>query len=328
MHGNTSGARQISAGGRARYAGPVHHTTPPPVHDVPRDGEPRDGEPRNVVRIPSLAGGRGGKLADRRPLRSVLELGALPTAPGCARAWTRQILWEWQLARLSDTASLIVSELTTNGMLTSRQLGQHSIRLILTFDRGELAVLVRDFCPGTPQSRHADQDDEHGRGLLLVETMSDRSGWYQPDDGTPGKIVWAVVTALSPMAGFVSVQYAEPGIKRASSVAKEVTHMGCDSGTSGCRSSGAGSVLLDMPVVSRRVAVAAGLGAVLPGCSAWRRRGAVRNRTCPWCPNGHSDARLVQRPRAALGAETGQLIVARACPAMSAAPAPFRLGAN
>jgi len=52
-----------------------------------------------------------------------LDLGAVPTAPGCARAWTRQILWEWRLTGLSDTAEVIVSELTTNAVLTSRREG-------------------------------------------------------------------------------------------------------------------------------------------------------------------------------------------------------------
>ena len=42
-----------------------------------------------------------------QPLRVMLDLGAVPTAPGCARAWTRQILWEWRLAGLSDTTDLI-----------------------------------------------------------------------------------------------------------------------------------------------------------------------------------------------------------------------------
>ena len=78
-------------------------------------------------------------------------MGAVPTAPGCARAWTRQILWEWRLADLSDTAGLIVSELTTNAMLTSRREGRSFIRLTLDLDQGELAILVRDFCHSTPQ---------------------------------------------------------------------------------------------------------------------------------------------------------------------------------
>ena len=130
-----------------------------------------------------------------RPLRAVLDLGALPTAPGCARAWTRQILWEWQLATLSDTAELIVSELTTNAMLASRRLSRPFIRLMVTFDLGELAIYVHDYCPSVPEPRKAGDDDENGRGLLLVEAMSSRSGWYTPEDGSPGKVVWAALSS-------------------------------------------------------------------------------------------------------------------------------------
>jgi len=127
------------------------------------------------------------------PPRAILDLGAVPTAPGCARAWTRQVLWEWRLVGISDTADLIVTELTTNAVLISRQGGQPFIRLILTLDQGELAILVRDFCPGAPQPGTAGVDDENGRGLFLVRSMSDRFGWHPADNGSPGKVVWAVV---------------------------------------------------------------------------------------------------------------------------------------
>ncbi len=129
----------------------------------------------------------------RRPPRAVLDLGAVPTAPGCARAWAREILWEWQLARLADAAEVVVSELVTNAMLTSRRVGRPFLRLILTRDQGELVILVRDYCPGIPRPRDAGEEDENGRGLLLVAAMSGRSGWYPPDDGTPGKVVWAAL---------------------------------------------------------------------------------------------------------------------------------------
>jgi anti-sigma regulatory factor (Ser/Thr protein kinase) len=130
-----------------------------------------------------------------RPPRAVLDLGTLPSAPGCARAWTRQILWEWQLTVLSDTAELIVSELTTNAMLASLPLGRPFMRLILTLDRGELAIFVRDYCPGAPQPGNASDEDENGRGLQLVEAMSSRSGWHAPEDGTSGKVVWAALSS-------------------------------------------------------------------------------------------------------------------------------------
>ena len=133
-----------------------------------------------------------------RPPQAVLDLRALPTTPGRARAWTRQILREWRLDGLSDTAGLIVSELTTNAMLASRKLGRPFIRLILTLDRGDLAILVRDYCPCMPQLRNAGDEDESGRGLFLVQAMSDQFGWYLPDGGTPGKVVWAALLARVP----------------------------------------------------------------------------------------------------------------------------------
>jgi anti-sigma regulatory factor (Ser/Thr protein kinase) len=142
-----------------------------------------------------------------RSLRAVLDLGALPTAPGCARAWTRVILREWQLAGLSDAAELIVSELATNALLASRREGAASFRLILTRHRGELAILVRDFCRSVPRPQDAGEEDETGRGLLLVQAMSGRSGWYPPDDGIPGKAVWAVLEAAPAASGDVAARF-------------------------------------------------------------------------------------------------------------------------
>ena len=130
-----------------------------------------------------------------RPPHAALDLGALPTAPGCARAWTRVVLLEWQLAGLSDAGELIVSELATNALRASRREGTSFFSLVLTRSQGELAILVRDFCHGVPRAGDAGEEDENGRGLLLVQELSARSGWYPPDDGSPGKAVWAVLEA-------------------------------------------------------------------------------------------------------------------------------------
>ena len=128
-----------------------------------------------------------------RPWRAVLDLDALPTAPGCARAWTRQMLAQWRLIGLSDTVEVIVSELATNAMLASRRLGHQFIRLTLSLDQDELTIMVRDDCPGCPQPKNASDDEENGRGLFLVEAMSTRSGWHPSGDGTAGKVVWAAL---------------------------------------------------------------------------------------------------------------------------------------
>jgi anti-sigma regulatory factor (Ser/Thr protein kinase) len=127
------------------------------------------------------------------PLCATLELRALLTAPGCGRAWTAALLREWRLVHLADTAQLVASELLTNAVNASKGLDRPVIQLWLASDWHRLLVLVRDYHPGTPDPRHADADDEGGRGLMLVETISERFGWYRPDDGTPGKVVWAIL---------------------------------------------------------------------------------------------------------------------------------------
>jgi anti-sigma regulatory factor (Ser/Thr protein kinase) len=135
------------------------------------------------------------RLSQEPPTRAALDLGALPTAPGCARAWTRQVLWEWQLTALWDTAELVVSELTTNAMLVSGRLGHPHVRLTLIRDDRELVISVYDHSPSGPEPANAGVEDENGRGLLLVEALSSQWGWYTFNEGTHGKVVWAVVSS-------------------------------------------------------------------------------------------------------------------------------------
>jgi len=49
-------------------------------------------------------------MTDRWPLRSYLELAALPGAVPCARLHTRQVVWEWGLQELAETVELVVSD--------------------------------------------------------------------------------------------------------------------------------------------------------------------------------------------------------------------------
>jgi anti-sigma regulatory factor (Ser/Thr protein kinase) len=99
--------------------------------------------------MPPVADQLGPALA-RWPLRAALELGALPTAPGCARAWTRQIAWEWRLPRLADSAELVVSELVTNAVQASRAMRQAAVRIWLVSDGVQVVVFVWDASPQRP----------------------------------------------------------------------------------------------------------------------------------------------------------------------------------
>lgn len=65
--------------------------------------------------------------------------------------------------------------MVTNSANASRGLDRPVIRLILTPDPGELAILVRYNHSGVPQARHPGADDENGCALLLVDALGDRS---------------------------------------------------------------------------------------------------------------------------------------------------------
>jgi hypothetical protein len=131
------------------------------------------------------------------PLHAALHLGALPTAPGCGRAWTRQILREWDLDPLADSTELLVSELTTNALQASAPIADATIGLWLASDCERAVILVWDPSPQPPTPANPDQDTENGRGLLLVQAISLKWGWYFPDSNFPrghaGKVVWAIV---------------------------------------------------------------------------------------------------------------------------------------
>jgi len=101
------------------------------------------------------------------------------------------VLWEWHLTRLASNAELLVSELVTNAISASRSAGSDSpIRLWLLSDIARVVIMVWDASPHLPAPTQASAEAESGRGLLLVEMISDQWGTYP----TPpyGKAVWAL----------------------------------------------------------------------------------------------------------------------------------------
>lgn len=127
------------------------------------------------------------------PLRSFLELGALPNAVPCARRHSRQVASEWGLGKLSDDLEQLVSELVTNAVAATRAVEPASpVRMWLLSDAALVAVLVWDVSPQLPVRVQIDEAAESGRGLLLVEAISRRWGWY-PLTATAGKVIWAAL---------------------------------------------------------------------------------------------------------------------------------------
>ena len=141
---------------------------------------------------------RGARMRDDWPLRSYLELGILPGSVPCARLHTKQVLWEWGFSGLSDSVELLVSELVTNAIRVSQSMEDaSSVRLWLRSDKTKVLILVCDINPQPPVRVDPTEDAESGRGLLLVEALSEKWNWYRPG-GADGKIVWAEISRKPP----------------------------------------------------------------------------------------------------------------------------------
>jgi hypothetical protein len=137
------------------------------------------------------------------PQQSYLELGVLPTAVPCARGHARLVLAEWGLQDLANPAELAVSELVTNGIRASRGLvgsrfggrwsaGKPPVRLWLQSDYRTVLMQVWDGNNRMPTRQELDPQSEGGRGLWLVEAVSEDWGAFQPEHAS-GKVVWAAV---------------------------------------------------------------------------------------------------------------------------------------
>jgi anti-sigma regulatory factor (Ser/Thr protein kinase) len=109
---------------------------------------------------------------------------------------------EWNLPSVADSVELVVSELVTNAVHASTcpdgrpnydaKSGLPRVHLRLSSDRAHVLIEVWDQDPRMPVAKAAGPDDESGRGLMLVEAISERwNSAIQPDWN--GKVVWAEV---------------------------------------------------------------------------------------------------------------------------------------
>jgi hypothetical protein len=65
------------------------------------------------------------------------------------------------------------------------------VRLWLLADQSQVLILVWDASPRSPAPVNPGHDAENGRGLLLVDAISQGWDWYVPQH-TSGKVVWAL----------------------------------------------------------------------------------------------------------------------------------------
>src|SRR6516225_7578565 len=118
------------------------------------------------------------------PAVAACPLGTGAQSGRAARKFTRNTLKDWGLASLADDAEAIVGEFVANAVShAARAVGSgQPIGLRLLRRTGEVMCAVLNV---------PDRIEETGRGLQMVDALSDVWGW-SPVTGR-GKAVWAIL---------------------------------------------------------------------------------------------------------------------------------------
>ena len=127
------------------------------------------------------------------PAVAACPLGVSAQSGRAARRFTRNTLREWGLVTLVDDAEAIVGEFVANAVSHAARaaLPGQSLGLRLLRRTGEVMCAVLDPSDIAPVLRMPDRNEEAGRGLQMVDALSDVWGW-SPVTGR-GKAVWAIL---------------------------------------------------------------------------------------------------------------------------------------
>ncbi|MFD7626720.1 ATP-binding protein [Streptomyces sp. NPDC059851] len=110
------------------------------------------------------------------------------TSAGRARRVVTGRLRDWGLGGLADTAELLVSELVTNALRHARG----PVRLNLRVAGDRLLCEVEDACDADPVRRTAHRGAEGGRGIELLDLLSEAWGSHRT---ATGKTTWFELSA-------------------------------------------------------------------------------------------------------------------------------------
>src|SRR5882757_2376127 len=114
-----------------------------------------------------------------------------------ARRALGDTLTGWGMPELVDDAGLVLAELMTNahkhGRVRDRSIGTSFLRADNTEGNGPGVVIeVHDSRGEQPALVKALDDDESGRGLTIVDALTDHR-WGVIARPGPGKVVWAAI---------------------------------------------------------------------------------------------------------------------------------------
>jgi anti-sigma regulatory factor (Ser/Thr protein kinase) len=119
-----------------------------------------------------------------------------PQSARAARRLTRNTLRDWGLTSLAEDAETIVGEFVANAVTHAaeaddRRPSAENLGLRLLRRTGEVICAVLDPSDIAPVLKKPDCIEEAGRGLQMVDALSDVWGW-SPLAGR-GKAVWAIL---------------------------------------------------------------------------------------------------------------------------------------
>ncbi|MFD7550125.1 ATP-binding protein [Streptomyces sp. NPDC059578] len=137
------------------------------------------------------AGAMAGRARVRRLKRRFSRTDGLRAVPESRRA-VRELLGHWGRPGQAETAELLTSELVTNALVHT----DRAAVLRVAAGPRRLRVEVRDFVRYRPRPRGpVPHEATGGRGLMLVESLSDRWGvrglgigktvWFELETGHP-----------------------------------------------------------------------------------------------------------------------------------------------
>jgi hypothetical protein len=139
---------------------------------------------------PAAAGGRGRPCCRRIAMRTP---GGEPGSISAARSFTALMMQRWETADLGADVAVVVSELLSNAVRHGRDTarGHLPIRLGLLHSGRSIICAVADPSDQPPVPREAGCLEESGRGLRVIEGLSDHWGACTDVPGETGKVVWA-----------------------------------------------------------------------------------------------------------------------------------------
>ena len=118
-------------------------------------------------------------------MTSVRRFRCQPESVPAARRFVRDVLRD-QSREILDAVELMASELATNCVQHART----CFELMIDDGQRQIRVEVRDMGEGRPVPRSPTPSERTGRGLRIVEAMSDTWGI---DPSSDGKTVWFTV---------------------------------------------------------------------------------------------------------------------------------------